>query len=107
MDYEKIFCERLKLLRDSHGFSQKQVAEAVGVSRTGYIYVDSEKFHGDIRAFRCYGDSMNGIGILDGDIAIVRMQDKVESGELEIVVVNGGQLPPLKEVAACKSEKHR
>lgn len=41
MDYEKIFCERLKLLRDSHGFSQKQVAEAVGVSRTGYIYVET------------------------------------------------------------------
>jgi repressor LexA len=58
---------------------------------SGSVMIDSEKFHGDIKAFRCYGDSMKGIGIFDGDIAIVRMQDKVESGELAIVVVNGDE----------------
>lgn len=52
----------------------------------GYVYID--KAHGDVRAFRCYGDSMTGIGIYDGDIAIVRIQDDVECGQLAIVTVN-------------------
>ena len=52
----------------------------------GYVYID--KSHGDVRAFRCYGDSMTGIGIYDGDVAIVRIQDEVESGQLAIVTVD-------------------
>jgi repressor LexA len=55
----------------------------------GYVMIDNTKLHGDIKAFRCYGDSMNGIGIFDGDIAIVRVQDDVESGELAIVIIDG------------------
>ena len=56
----------------------------------GFINVESK--HGDdLRAFRCKGDSMINEGIHDGDIAIVRIQDTVESGELAIVVVNGDE----------------
>ena len=56
----------------------------------GYINVDIR--HGeDLRAFRCKGDSMINEGIRDGDIAIVRIQDSVESGELAIVVINGDE----------------
>ena len=55
----------------------------------GYVTIDSTKMHGYIKAFRCYGDSMTGIGIFDGDIAIVRIQDDVENGELAIVITDG------------------
>ena len=55
-------------------------------------FVNVEKKHGeDLRAFRCNGDSMINEGIHDGDIAIVRIQDTVESGELAIVVINGDE----------------
>ena len=55
-------------------------------------FVNVEKRHGeDLRAFRCKGDSMIGAGIQDGDIAIVRIQDSVESGEMAIVVINGDE----------------
>ena len=55
-------------------------------------YINVEKKHGeDLRAFRCKGDSMINAGIHDGDVAIVRIQDTVESGELAIVVINGDE----------------
>lgn len=56
----------------------------------GFVNVNAR--HGeDIRAFRCRGDSMINEGIYDGDIAIVRIQNEVESGELAIVVINGDE----------------
>ncbi len=55
-----------------------------------YIFIDST-ITGDIRGFHCKGDSMTGIGIFDGDTAIVRMQENVENGELAIVVINGDE----------------
>jgi len=62
----------------------------------GYINVENK--HGeDLRAFRCKGDSMVNEGIYDGDVAIVRIQDTVESGELAIVVI-GGDEGTLKRV---------
>ena len=62
----------------------------------GYINVENK--HGeDLRAFRCKGDSMVNEGIHDGDVAIVRIQDAVESGELAIVVI-GGDEGTLKRV---------
>ena len=55
-------------------------------------FVNVEKKHGeDLRAFRCKGDSMIGAGIYDGDVAIVRIQDQVESGELAVVVINSDE----------------
>lgn len=55
-----------------------------------YVFVASE-IKGDIKGFHCKGDSMTGIGIFDGDIAIVRMQETVENGEVAIVVINGDE----------------
>lgn len=55
-----------------------------------YVFVDSSLV-GDIRAFHCKGDSMTGIGIFDGDTAIVRIQEAVENGELAVVVINGDE----------------
>lgn len=36
MQVEKIFQERLRLLRAEKGASQKQVAESLGITETGY-----------------------------------------------------------------------
>ncbi len=56
----------------------------------GFIFVD-KTLGGDIRAFRCSGDSMTGLGIFESDIAIVRIQEDVEDGELAVVVINGDE----------------
>ena len=56
----------------------------------GYVYID-DCTHGDVRAFHCKGDSMTGLGIFDGDIAIVRIQPEVENGELAVVTINGDE----------------
>lgn len=56
----------------------------------GYVTID-DSLTGNIVAFRCKGDSMKDIGIIDGDIAIVRQQDDVECGEIAVVIVNGDE----------------
>lgn len=56
----------------------------------GYVLVGDE-YKGDIVSFRCRGDSMKDLGINDGDLAIVRLQEEVESGELAVVVINGDE----------------
>lgn len=54
----------------------------------GYILIGDD-YKGDIIAFRCRGDSMKDLGINSDDIAIVRQQEDIESGELAVVVING------------------
>lgn len=56
----------------------------------GFVMVDAD-ISGDIRAFHCKGDSMIGLGIFDGDIAIVRIQNEIENGEIAVVVINGDE----------------
>lgn len=56
----------------------------------GYILV-GDSFKGDVVGFRCKGDSMKDIGIGDGDLAVVRLQEDVECGELAVVVINGDE----------------
>ena len=34
---------------------------------------------------------MTGLGIFDGDIAIIRIQPEVENGELAVVIINGDE----------------
>ena len=62
----------------------------------GYISVEKRRGE-ELRAFRFKGDSMVNDGIFDGDIAIARIQDSVQSGELAIVIV-GGEEGTLKRV---------
>jgi repressor LexA len=40
-------------------------------------------------ALRVRGDSMSGAHIMDGDLAIIRMQESVESGQIAAVLVEG------------------
>lgn len=53
----------------------------------GYIQVES-KLNGDVFALRCKGDSMIGMGIFPGDVAVVKKQETVECGELAVVIVD-------------------
>ena len=67
-----------------------------GPDGLAYEYLDgffatSEEYSGDIRGFKCKGDSMKGEGINDGDIVLVRIQPDVENGELAVVVINGDE----------------
>ncbi|MFA6849575.1 MAG: LexA family transcriptional regulator [Selenomonadaceae bacterium] len=55
-----------------------------------YVYIDSS-LSGDIRALHCKGDSMAGMGIFEGDTAIIRIQDTIENGELAVIVINGDE----------------
>ncbi len=56
----------------------------------GYITLDQELFSGqDVFALRVRGDSMIGVGIHDGDIAVVRKQPEVEAGQIAVVMVDG------------------
>lgn len=53
-----------------------------------YVSV-SEDLGDDVVALKCRGDSMIGAGIYEGDTVIVRPQEKVESGQIAIVIING------------------
>jgi repressor LexA len=56
----------------------------------GEVVVDGERFaKGNYFAVRVQGDSMIGEYILDGDLAIIRQQPRVESGEIAAVAVEG------------------
>jgi repressor LexA len=43
----------------------------------------------EVFVLRIYGDSMSGDGILDGDLAIIRMQKNAERGQIIAAVIGG------------------
>ena len=43
----------------------------------------------DLFALYCKGDSMTGLGIHEGDIAIIRQPSELKNGDLAVVVVDG------------------
>jgi repressor LexA len=55
------------------------------------IFVDKSMLPSSSEMFvlRVYGDSMSGDGILDGDLAIIRMQKNAELGQIIAAVING------------------
>jgi repressor LexA len=56
----------------------------------GYVTLDRSIFKGEgLFALRIKGDSMNGMGILNGDIVVVRKKTHAEHGEVVVVVING------------------
>ena len=42
--------ERLRYLRNLHGFTQKQVADALNIERSTYTYYETGKTHPDLNA---------------------------------------------------------
>ncbi len=56
----------------------------------GYITLDKSIFRGDdLFALRIRGDSMCGIGILNGDIVVVKKKNNAEHGEVVVVIIDG------------------
>ena len=53
----------------------------------GYVAVSSRPGQGELFALRVRGESMTGAGILPGDIAIVRRQSAVDSGDIAVALV--------------------
>lgn len=55
----------------------------------GYVALDRDLFTGqDVFALRVRGDSMIGVGIHDGDLAVVRKQPEVEEGQIAVVLID-------------------
>lgn len=54
----------------------------------GDILIDAQGSSDEYFALRCRGDSMIGLGIREGDLAIVRLQPDVENGELAVVIID-------------------
>jgi len=56
----------------------------------GYLTLDRSIFRGDgLFALRIKGDSMTGMGILDGDMVVVKKKSHAEHGEVVVVVIDG------------------
>ncbi len=56
----------------------------------GYLTLDKSIFKGEgLFALRIKGDSMNGMGILNGDMVVVRKKSTAEHGEVVVVVIDG------------------
>lgn len=55
-----------------------------------YITLDKNLFKGPgLFTLRVKGDSMKGVGILDGDIAIIRRQSSVQTGDIVVALIEG------------------
>ena len=56
----------------------------------GHITLDRNLFKGEgLFTLRIKGDSMKGIGVLDGDIVIVQQQSAAENGEIVVAIIEG------------------
>ena len=56
----------------------------------GYVTLDRSIFKGDgLFALRVKGDSMIGMGILNGDIVVVRKKSDARHGEVVVVIIDG------------------
>lgn len=54
-----------------------------------YITLDSSMFRGEgLFTLRVKGDSMEGAGVLDGDIAVVRQQPTARNGEIVVALID-------------------
>lgn len=54
----------------------------------GYLSVPPAMFGGgEIFALQVVGDSMTGVGINNGDIAVIKKMDRIENGEIAAVLV--------------------
>lgn len=56
----------------------------------GSIVLDAAVYRGqNLFALRIRGDSMKGVGILDGDLAICEPRQYAQNGEIVVAVING------------------
>ena len=59
-------------------------------NRDGYIHLSKTilKKSRDYFALRVKGDSMAGVGIIEGDIAIIEQQETVQNGEIAVIMLD-------------------
>lgn len=104
-DTSKILAENFEIV-DMGEMKKIPVVGSVKCGPNGLAFEDFDgdiavqaKFNGDVFALKCKGDSMAGIGIFEGDIAIIRKQEDVECGELAVVIVDNeeGTLKRVKK----------
>jgi len=59
-------------------------------NREGYIHLSRSllKKNREYFALRVRGDSMTGVGIMEGDIAVIEQQNIVQNGEIAVVIVD-------------------
>lgn len=56
----------------------------------GYLTLDKSIFKGEgLFALKIRGDSMTGMGILNGDIVVVRKKSTAEHGEVVVIIIDG------------------
>jgi repressor LexA len=56
----------------------------------GYVTLDKTIFKGkSLFTLRIQGDSMQGIGVLDGDIVIVRQQPSAQDNDVVVAIIDG------------------
>ncbi len=56
----------------------------------GHVTLDRTLFRGkDLFTLRIEGDSMKEIGVLDGDIVVVRQQTSAQNGEVVVAIIDG------------------
>ncbi len=56
----------------------------------GYITLDRSIFKGEgLFSLRIKGDSMEGIGVLDGDIVVVRRQSTANNNDIVVAIIEG------------------
>ena len=86
---------------DNTGFSSLAKIPIVGTVAAGIPILSEENYEGTITmdksllkknnvyfAVRVRGDSMSGVGIIDGDMAIIEKQDIVRNGEIAVAVID-------------------
>ncbi|UCG12286.1 MAG: hypothetical protein JSU72_17590 [Deltaproteobacteria bacterium] len=73
-----------------------------------YLYLDEDHCNGADFGVRVEGDSMREAGILNGDIALIRQQPLVETGEIAAVVINtpAGSEGVLKRYHLYENQAH-
>lgn len=80
------------------GSSQIPLLGAIAAGPTLYAEENFQEFinlddlfqeKGEIFALRVKGDSMRGVGILNGDLVIVKSQPRVENGEIGVISLDG------------------
>jgi len=72
----------------------------------GYVPIRSNISPDDLFGLKVRGDSMNGSGILAGDVVVVRRQTKAESGEIVVALVDGEATVKRLRLRRGKVELH-
>ena len=72
----------------SPSFASEDIEGYLALDPAGIVDADAPAHvSGEHFALRVLGDSMNGAGILPGDVVIVRRQDRARSGEIVVALI--------------------